>query len=119
MANKNITPVKVTDVNTLSANLAFNAVDAASDFFVVDIAQSQDKKVVFIVDSGSAAATVTVKAGDNIAGVNDLVLNVAKGEKGFFQLDSNAYMNAKGENKGKVLIGVSATTCTLAVAELR
>lgn len=119
MGNINVTPVKVTDVNVISANLAFNAVTDTSDYLVVDVAQSQDKKLVFIVDGGTAGATVTVKAGENIAGVNDLVLTVAKNEKGFFQLDSNAYMNASGENKGKILIGVSATTCTLAVAEMR
>lgn len=65
-----------------------------------------DKKLVFIADnsaSTSAATTITVKAGANVAGVNDLTLSVPKGEKAFFQLDSNAYMNASGVNKGKSL----------------
>lgn len=122
MANTNVTPVKVTDVNTMSAKLTPNAVSATTDSFVVDVAQSQDKKIVFIADNSadtSSAATVTVKAGDNIAGVNDLVMTVAKGEIGFFQLDSNAYMNADGANKGKIVIGVSSTNCKLLVAEMR
>lgn len=122
MANTNVTPVKVMDVNTMSAKLTPNAVSATTDSFVVDVAQSQDKKIVFIADNSadtSSAATVTVKAGDNIAGVNDLVMTVAKGEIGFFQLDSNAYMNANGANKGKIVIGVSSTNCKLLVAEMR
>lgn len=122
MANTNVTPVKVSDVNTMSPKLTANAVTATTDSFVVDVAQSQDKKIVFIVDNSantSAAATVTVKAGDNVAGVNDLTLTVAKGEIGFFQLDSNAYMNANGGNKGKIVINVSSTDCKLLVAEMR
>ena len=122
MANTNVTPVKVSDVNTMSPKLTANAVTATSDSFVVDVAQSQDKKIVFIVDNSantSAAATVTVKAGDNVAGVNDLTLTVAKDEIGFFQLDSNAYMNANGSNKGKIVINVSSTDCKLLVAEMR
>lgn len=122
MANTNVTPVKVMDVNTMSAKLTPNAVSATTDSFVVDVAQSQDKKIVFIADNSadtSSAATVTVKAGDNIAGVNDLVMTVAKGEIGFFQLDSNAYMNADGANKGKIVISVSSTDCKLLVAEMR
>ena len=122
MANTNVTPVKVSDVNTMSPKLTANAVTATTDSLVVDVAQSQDKKIVFIVDNSantSAAATVTVKAGDNVAGVNDLTLTVAKGEIGFFQLDSNAYMNANGGNKGKIVINVSSTDCKLLVAEMR
>lgn len=122
MANTNVSPVKVTDVNTISPKLVDNAVTATSDSLIVDVAQSQDKKVVFIADNSantSGAATVTVKAGQNVAGVNDLTLTVGKGEKAFFQLDSNAYMNASGENKGKIVITVSTTDCKLLVAELR
>lgn len=122
MANTNVSPVKVTDVNTISPKLVDNAVTATSDSFIVDVAQSQDKKVVFIADNSantSGSATVTVKAGQNVAGVNDLTLTVGKGEKAFFQLDSNAYMNASGANKGKIVITVSTTDCKLLVAELR
>lgn len=122
MANTKVTPVRVTDVNTMSAKLAPNSVSATTDSFEIDVAQSQDKKIVFIADNSantSNAATVTVKAGDNVAGVNDLVMTVAKGEIGFFQLDSNAYMNANGTYKGKILIGVSSTNCKLLVAEMR
>lgn len=122
MANTKITPVRVSDVNTMSATLPANAVSATTDYFEIDVAQSQDKKIVFVVDNSantSAAATVTVKAGDNVAGVNDLTMTVAKGELGFFQLDSNAYMNANGTYKGKILIGVSSTNCKLLVAEMR
>ena len=122
MANTNVTPVKVTDVNTISPKLIDNAVSATSDSFVVDVAQSMDKKLVFIADNSantSTATTITVKAGANVAGVNDLTLSVPKGEKAFFQLDSNAYMNASGVNKGKIVIAVSSADCKLAVAELR
>lgn len=122
MANTNVTPVRVSDVNTMSPKLTVNAVSVTSDSFVIDVAQSQDKKVVFIADNSantSAAATLTVKAGDNVAGVNDLTLTVAKGEIGFFQLDSNAYMNANGDNKGKIVIGTSSADCKLLVAEMR
>lgn len=121
MANTAVTPVKTTDVNEMSPNLTFNTVSATSDSFVVDVAQSTNRKVFFIADNsaGSAEATVTVKAGDNVAGVNDLELKVKNGEIGFFQIDTNAYMNANGENRGKVVIDVSATTCKLAVAEAR
>lgn len=122
MANTNVTPVQVKDVNTISPKLIDNAVAATTDSFIVDVAQSMDKKLVFIADnsaSTSAATTVTVKAGANVAGVNDLTLSVPKGEKAFFQLDSNAYMNASGVNKGKIVIAVSSADCKLAVAELR
>ena len=78
--------------------------------------KERDDHVIFAVqNTGSADVTLTVKAGNGIQGVNDLVLTVSKGTH-LFKLESGRFKFISGENKGKVVMVSSGELNIAAVA---
>lgn len=66
---------------------------------------------------GSAAGTITVKAGNGYAGVNDYAFEITSGGYTAVVLDSARFMNVTGEDRGYIVMEASAA-CKIAVIEM-
>lgn len=78
--------------------------------------ERDDKMTLVINNSGSAATTLTVKAGNGIQGVADLTLAVPAGVS-LVKLESGRFKNVSGTNKGKIVV-VSPGTPKVGIAAL-
>lgn len=78
--------------------------------------ESDEKMVLVINNTASSAVSLTVKAGNGIQGVVDLVVSVPKGIS-LLKLESGRFKNVSGENKGKIVV-VSDGTPAVGVAAL-
>lgn len=79
------------------------------------IAWNQKDEHVTLVISADAATNLTVKAGNGIQGVTDLVLTVPKGIS-LVKLESGRFKNVSGDNKGKIVVVSTGTPSVAAVA---
>lgn len=77
---------------------------------------NDDKLVLVLQNTGSAATNITIKAGDSIQGLNDLTLSVPVGIN-LVQLESGRFKNVTGTNKGKIVV-ISTGTPKVAVVQL-
>ena len=84
----------------------------------VDFGGEDEKTVILFNNTGSGAGTATISAGDGIQGVTDLTVNVPVGFSSMV-LESGVCKKLTGDNKGAVVIKVSATTIAIAAVELR
>ena len=75
----------------------------------------KDEQTVLVINA-SAQTDLTVKAGNGIQGVTDLVLTVPKGVS-LVKLESGRFKNVSGANKGKVIV-VSTGTPSVGVVAL-
>jgi hypothetical protein len=99
----NIAPVALT---ALTANTAK----------ALEFSESDDKIVLVVNNTGSAAVDLTVKAGNGIQGVCDLVLSAPKGVS-LLKLESGRFKNVTGENKGKIVV-ISTGTPSVGIVAL-
>jgi hypothetical protein len=104
MARAVVTPIKLGVRNKFSEEITYVAIDATDGLeFVMD--ESDEKYVVLIQNTDSSNdETVTIKKGNGIQGVADYTAKVGKGETVAISLDSGAYKNVSGDDKGKVVI---------------
>ncbi|MBQ9760139.1 MAG: hypothetical protein IJW16_02190 [Clostridia bacterium] len=79
----------------------------ASTPTAIEWSENDQKMILVINNAGSAATTLTVKAGNGIQGVNDSVLTVPKGIS-LVKLESGRFKNVTGENKGKIVVVAAA-----------
>lgn len=90
--------------NVISAALTGQAITSSDNITIEQ--DFKDHKTIFAFDnSDSAAATVTIKAGNTYQGENDLVLSVPAGLS-FIWLDSAKYVN---KTTGKITVETEAT----------
>ena len=75
----------------------------------------KDEHTVLVINA-AAQTDLTVKAGNGIQGVTDLVLTVPKGIS-LVKLESGRFKNVSGANKGKVIV-VSTGTPSVGVVAL-
>lgn len=75
----------------------------------------KDEQTVLVINA-SAQTDLTVKAGNGIQGVTDLVLTVPQGVS-LVKLESGRFKNVSGANKGKVIV-VSTGTPSVGVVAL-
>ena len=75
----------------------------------------KDEHTVLVINA-SAQTNLTVKAGNGIQGVTDLVLTVPQGVS-LVKLESGRFKNVSGANKGKVIV-VSTGTPSVGVVAL-
>lgn len=75
----------------------------------------KDEHTVLVINA-SAQTDLTVKAGNGIQGVTDLVLTVPQGVS-LVKLESGRFKNVSGANKGKVIV-VSTGTPSVGVVAL-
>lgn len=78
--------------------------------------ENDNKMILVVQNSGSAATTLTVKAGNGIQGVADLTLTVPVGVN-LVKLESGRFKNVSGENKGKIVV-VSPGTPSVGVVAI-
>ena len=107
MAVTAITPVSLS-LNTFNVDaITFTAPTVAADGFTVPFT-GKDKNIVLLfqnTNAGTTARTATVKAGNGIQGVADLDSgDIAAAKTGAVMVDSGAFKNVSGTNKGKILI---------------
>ena len=111
MAIVTITPDKL-ELNTGKALTAGKAIDA-SDGLYVDFT-GKDHNILLLL-TGSAADTVTIKAGDGIQGVADEEVSVTSSGTTAVNLESGRFKLTSGEHKGYVHLTGAATTTVQAV----
>lgn len=117
MAVKDITKTNLI-LNTWS-EFAFAAATTAADGVTIDLTGKDEYTTVLALNGGSGAATVIVKKGDGIQGVNDIAaFSIGAGEYAAIRLDSGAFKNVSGALKGKALLVPSSTDVTFATIEL-
>lgn len=75
----------------------------------------KDEHTVLVINA-SAQTDLTVKAGNGIQGVTDLVLTVPQGVS-LVKLESGRFKNVSGANKGKIIV-VSTGTPSVGVVAL-
>ena len=88
---------------------------AANDVVKIEANYKDLHTVVHVL--GSAAGTITVKAGNGYAGVNDYAFAVGNGEYKAVVLDSARFMNVTGADRGCIVLEASAA-CKIAVIEM-
>ena len=117
MAIKNIDFQKV---NLNEGKLVqLTAATAAADGFAIDFSQQDERTVFLFQNTGSAAANVKVKQGNGIQGVADLdAFSIAAGGIAVFRLDSGAFKQVSGDNKGTAVFIPSSTDVKEAVIVL-
>ena len=115
MAVKNITVAKTERPNA-SKDFTFTALTASDE--VVVPCEFKDEHTMLLFLGGSAESTVTIKAGNGYAGMNDEVFAVPANGYSAITIDSSRFKNVTGDHKGALVLGVSAA-CSLAVVEAR
>lgn len=104
MAIKTITLGKKMERNVLSEAITFTAATAVADGFSIPFGDQDAKIVILVRNDGSAAGTLTVKHGDSIMGAADTEgFSVGASELRAIVLDSMAFKNVNGSNKGNVV----------------
>lgn len=106
MAVKAITPEVLTR-NTIDVDaLAMQAATAAADGFLVDVSAVADHRLLLVFENTDAAVAydITVKKGNALQGVKDLTAEIAATKFGAVAVESGAFKNVSGTNKGKILV---------------
>lgn len=100
-------------------DVTLTSLTSTTDGFEVAWDAHDERAVLLVLNSGESAATVQVKKGNGLQGVNDLAeFSVGAGELSAVTLDSGNFKNVTGEKKGKVVITGSATSLKMALVEL-
>ena len=117
MARTVLTVHKIDDTNKPLAPASYADMLATPDTDTgAEFAIGKDHKtMILLVNDGGNTATATVKAGNGIQGVNDLVVSLDAGKFTFVCLDSGRFKNMSGTDKGKVIL---TGTAKVAVFEL-
>lgn len=88
--------------------LAMTAATAAADGFLVDVSGYPDHNIMLVFQNTNASATVrtaTIKKGNALQGVSDLVSgDIAASKYGAVVVESGRFVNVSGTNKGKILV---------------
>lgn len=115
MADKNITLTRTKRPNE-SANFTFTSL-ATSDKVIVPC-EFKDEHTMLLFLGGNSTSTVTIKAGNGYAGMNDEVFEVPASGYTAITIDSSRFKNVTGDQKGCLVLSVSAA-CSMAVVEAR
>lgn len=94
------------------ATVKLEALRASADK-AIEWKEGDDKMILVIV--ATEESNVTIKAGNGIQGVADMVLTVPVGTS-LVKLESGRFKNVSGENKGKIVIQSNKTPNVGAVA---
>ena len=122
MAVTAITP-EALSLNTFDLDsLAMTAATTAADGFLVDVSAYADHKVLLVFQNTNASATArtaTIKKGNALQGVSDLVSgDIAAGKFGMINVESGRFKLVSGTNKGKVLVVPSHAELKMAAVVL-
>lgn len=88
-------------------NVKLTALSAGVDT-EVPFDQRDDQTILVLSNNGSSPVDVTIKAGNGLQGVNDLVVSVAAGANAI-KLESGRFKFVSGEHKGKILVNAESS----------
>lgn len=88
---------------------ALTAITSTTDGAEVVFNKDDQKMLLMIKNNKDAAKTATIKKGNGLQGVKDLTFSIPAGETHAVVVESGAYKNVTGTDKGKVII-VGETT---------
>lgn len=105
MAVTKVTPVDLEKVNTFNLDsITWTAATTAADGFTIDVSGYADHKILMLfqnTNAGTTARTATVKKGNGLQGVKDLVSgDIKAGKIGSVVVESGGYLNVSGDDKG-------------------
>ena len=122
MARTVLSAVKLSDRNEFSAPVSSANLTAAVNGTSLEaelmLDFSDEKCLILVQNAGTSAADVTVKAGNGIQGVNDLVHSVPASSSVILALDSGRFKNVSGDDKGKVIFAGANTNIKIAAFKL-
>ena len=98
------------------ANVKLTALTAATETPIA-FDQRDDQTVLVLNNTGSAAVTVTIKAGNGLQGVNDEVLTVPAGIN-LIKLESGRFKNVSGEHKGTIVVKAAAANVSYGIVAM-
>lgn len=111
MATTAITAVTINDINTAGVGTPTAATSTTDGWLISGVNKSE--KAIFVINA-TAAGTATVKAGNGVASVNDLILSLETGDN-VFSVETSRFLNADE----KIQIIPDATTHKIAVYQFR
>lgn len=100
--------------------LEMTAATTAEDGFLVDVSGTPDQKLLLVFqNNGVSAATATIKAGNGLQGVEDLISDdIATGKFAAISVESGKFAIVSGDNKGKIHVIPSDTGLEMAAIAL-
>jgi len=113
MATVNVTAQRTGKVNSL-AHYTYASVSAGDKIKIN--AGYRDFQALVLFIGGAADTTLTIKAGNGLAGVNDATRTLNDGEYAAMVVDASRFMNVTGADKGKIVIEADKA-CSVAVVE--
>lgn len=111
----NIVPVKTPEPN-VPVTYTYTALTADTEAAIPCSFKDEHTQLHFL--GGTANATVTLKAGNAYAAVNDEVFELKAGAYMALTIDSSRFKLVSGENAGDMHI-VASAACSVAVVEAR
>lgn len=122
MARTVLSAMKLSDRNEFSAPVTSANLTAAVNSTSLEaelMLDFSDEKCLILVQNGATSAkSVTVKAGNGIQGVNDLVHSVPASSSVILAIDSGRFKNVSGAEKGKVIFAGTSADIKIAVFKL-
>ena len=107
------------DVVEFNKPTTVNLTAGTTDGFLFDFSPADNKMVLLFQNTAEAAGTVTVKKGNGLQGVKDLdTLSIPAAGFVVYELESGAFKNVSGTDKGKVLVVPSAITIKASAIQL-
>ncbi len=94
------------------------AITAIADGALVPYDKADHKIVLIIKNNGAAEQTATIKKGNGLQGVEDLVITLAAGKTHVAVIESGKFVNVSGDYKGKIQIVGSTTDIQVAAIAL-
>jgi hypothetical protein len=105
MAVKEITP-EVLERNKFDADvLSMIAATTAADGFLIDASKVADHRLLLVFENTDVAVAydITIKKGNGLQGVADLTKEIAATKTAAIVVESGAFKNVTGTNKGKIV----------------
>ncbi len=105
--------LKLNEGTAMPTAVAADATDGA----LVDYTGREDGRILLLLEnSGTSAATATIKAGNALQGTEDLAVSIAGSGTSVVTVESGKFVNVYGPNKGK--LQVTGTGVKVAAIEL-
>lgn len=107
--------LKFNEAGAVPNTVAVDTVDGAR----IDYSNKEDARILVIIENAATAVkTATVKAGTGIQGVSDLNVEVPASGRVALCLESGAYLQTTGNNKGYIIITGADANIKVAAVEL-
>lgn len=83
-----------------------------------EMSERDDKYLILVHNTASAAKDVKVKSGNGLQGTGDITASLAASSYTFISLESGRFKNVSGADKGKVVITGGSADIKVAVFKL-